>query len=108
MGQSSRIPLVVTEAGSLIVLEGEVLDDLMANPRSILWNSEGLYSWIPAMRVRNSVSMLKDEAVSKKNNNDLSVLQLTYTCINALQLTSTTLRELAQAIEEMSKLLEKK
>ena len=107
MGLNSRIPLMVTEAGSLIVLEGKVLDDLMANPRPILWNREGLYSWIPAVRVRNSVSILKDKAISKKNNNDLSPLTLTYKCQDTTLLVHIY-KELAQAIEEMSKLLEKK
>jgi len=102
MGLNSRIPLMVTEAGSLIVLEGKVLDDLMANPRPILWNREGLYSWIPAVRVRNSVSLLKDEAISKKNNNDLTVLQLIYTAVSTIQLANSTSKELAQAIEAMS------
>ena len=104
MPQNSRIPLVATEAGCLLVLEGKVLTDLMANPRPILWNREGLYSWIPAVRVRNSVGLLKDEAISKKNNNDLSPLQLEYTTINARQLRGTA-TNLARAIEEMSKLL---
>jgi len=93
---------MVTGADSLIVLEGKVLDDLMANPRPILWNREGLYSWIPAVRVRNSVNLLKDEAISKKNNNDSTVLQLIYNVVNTGQLVSVD-KELAQAIEEMSK-----
>ena len=104
MGLNSRIPLMVTEAGSLIVLEGKVLDDLMANPRPILWNREGLYSWIPAVRVRNYVNVMKDKVISKKNNNDLSALQLNLAAVNTVQLTSFY-KELAQAIEEMSKLL---
>jgi len=102
MQQNSKIPLMVTGADSLIVLEGKVLDDLMANPRPILWNREGLYSWIPAVRVRNSVNLLKDEAISKKNNNDSTVLQLIYNVVNTGQLVSVD-KELAQAIEEMSK-----
>jgi len=102
MQQNSKIPLMVTGADSLIVLEGKVLDDLMANPRPILWNREGLYSWIPAVRVRNSVNLLKDEAISKKNNNDSTVLQLIYNVVNTEQLVSVD-KELAQAIEEMSK-----
>ncbi|TSA58215.1 hypothetical protein D4R42_00110 [bacterium] len=102
MQQNSKIPLMVTRADSLIVLEGKVLDDLMANPRPILWNREGLYSWIPAVRVRNSVNLLKDEAISKKNNNDSTVLQLIYNVVNTGQLVSVD-KELAQAIEEMSK-----
>ena len=107
MLQNSRIPLRVTNSSCLIVLEGKVLDDLMANPRPILWNREGLYSWIPAVRVRNSVNILKDEVISKKNNNDLTALQLVYTAVSTKQLIGAN-KELAQAIEEMSKTLEKK
>lgn len=107
MKQNSKIPYVVIESGSLLVLEGKVLDDLITNPRAILWNREGLYSWIPAVRVRNSVSKLKDDIVSKKNNNDLSALSLVYTAVSALQLVNGISKELAQAIDEMSK-LEKK
>jgi len=87
----------------LIVLEGKVLDDLMANPRPILWNREGLYSWIPAVRVRNNMNLLKDTTVSMKNNNDTSPLCQPYTPVNVQQLTGVS-KELAQAIEEMSKL----
>ena len=107
MQPNSRVPYLVTNSSCLIVLEGKVLDDLMANPRPILWNREGLYSWIPAVRVRNSVSKLKDDVVSKKNNSDLSVLQLVYKNNSAIQLLGIS-KELAQAIEEMSKLLERK
>lgn len=108
MKSNSKIPLIITSESSLLVLEGEVLDDLMANPRAILWNRGGLYSYIPAVRVRNSVSKLKDDIISKKNNNDLSLLNLVYKANSAIQLVSNTAKELAQAIEEMSKLLEKK
>ena len=107
MQRNSKIPLTVTNSSCLLVLEGKVLDDLMANPRPILWNREGLYSWIPAVRVRNSVNILKDEAVSKKNNNDLTVPQLIYTAVSTKQLIGTD-KILAQAIDEMAKLLEKK
>ena len=95
MLQNSRIPLRVTNSSCLIVLEGKVLDDLMANPRPILWNREGLYSWIPAVRVRNSVNILKDEVISKKNNNDLTALQLVYTAVSTKQLIGAN-KELAQ------------
>ena len=104
MGLNSKIPYLVTDKNSLIVLKGKVLDDLTVNPRPILWNNEGLYLWIPAIRVRNYVSVLKDDAISKKNNNDLSTLLMTYAAVSAEQLIGVN-RELAQAIDEMSKLL---
>ncbi len=107
MGLNSRIPLQVTESGCLLVLEGEVLNDLMANPRPILWNREGLYFWIPRVRVRNDANRMKDTIVSKKNNNDVTALQLVYAVVNAVQLFGIE-KQLAQAVEEMSKLLEKK
>ena len=105
MGPNLRIPLQVTESGCLLVLEGKVLDDLMANPRPILWNREGLYFWIPATRVRNDANRMKDTIVSKKNNNDMTIVQLVYAAVNAELLTGVN-KKLAQAIEEMSKLLE--
>ena len=104
MKPNSKVPLMVTDASCLIILEGETLDDLMANPRPILWNREGLYSWISAVRVRNSVNLLKDAAISMKNNNDTTPLCLPYTPVNTQQITGVD-KELAQAIEEMSKLL---
>ena len=106
MEQNSKVPLVITSESSLLVLEGEVLDDLMTNPRPILWNREGLYLWVEGTRVRNSVNRLKDYVIAKKNNSDLSPLRLVYSTGNAKQLMGPY-KELAQAIEEMSK-LEKK
>jgi len=104
MKPNSKIPLVVTSESSLMILEGEVLNDLIANPRPILWNREGLYFWIPVVRVRNSVSLLKDNTISRKNNNDTTPLNLVYAPTYTHQLKHIR-KELAQAIEEMSKLL---
>lgn len=107
MEQNSKVPLIVTNENCLLILEGKVLDDLIANPRAILWNKEGLYLWIPVVRIRNSVNKLKDDIVSKKNNNDLSALQLVYKISDVQQLTDLY-KELAQAVDEMSKLLKEK
>jgi len=104
MGLSSKIPLVVIEPGCSIMLEGKVLDDMVENPRPILWNREGLYGWVSITQMRNTIRTAKDAIKIAKNNH----LTVSHIIRMKWDVITPTAEAPAQAIEEMSKLLEKK
>ena len=101
MEPSSKIPLVVIEPSCFVTLVGKILNEAIKNPRPILWNREGSYGWISAVRIRNAIRRRTDSIKAADNNYDTKPQWLKF---NWNETTRAT-EHLAQAIEEMSKLL---
>jgi len=104
MELNSKIPLVVTEKNSSFVLEGKTLTDMMETPRPILWNREGLYGWISIIQMRNAVRIAKDKIKAADNN--YVTLSPTIICRWNDTISTIVIWPLAQAIEEMFKLIQ--
>ena len=66
--RSSRIPLVITKNSFAIKLTGKTAEALLQQPRPILWNNDGLYCWIPLVRINNQVRRIKDRIIHAKAN----------------------------------------
>lgn len=101
MELSSKIPLVVTEKNSSFVLEGKDLIDIMKKPRPILWNREGLYGWISIIKVRNAIRIAEDRIKTAINNYTLPSKM-----VYVWNVKDSIPESVAQAIEEMSKLIQ--
>jgi hypothetical protein len=99
MEQSSKIPLVITKDSFSIKLTGKTAEALLQQPRPILWCNDGLYNWVPLVRVVNQVNVIKDKQTHAKANDLPFVLEFYLVWDSALAGAS---KDLAQAIELMS------
>lgn len=103
MKQNSKIPLVITKNSFSIKLKGKTAEALLQQPRPILWNNDGMYCWFSQQRIKNMVSVIKDQQKHAKAND------LTFKVGFDLKWCNPTsphmwVSEMAQAIELMSKL----
>jgi len=53
-------PVIVKQKGSKLLVSGSLLEQLIKEPKPILWDREGLHGWIPVEMVRNAIMHLQD------------------------------------------------
>ena len=68
MQPSSKVPLMVIGKKLSFKLEGEKLAALIKEPRPILYECEGMYTWININQVKNAIRRCEDEEIRAKNN----------------------------------------
>ena len=102
MEQSSKIPLVITKNSFSLTLKGKTAEALLQQPRPILWNNDGLYCWISAVRVVNLVSVIKDKQKHAEANDLLYNPEFRLVWNDGMLSKNGSAKEMAQAIEEMN------
>ena len=99
MGQSSKIPLIITKSSFSIKLTGKTAEALLQQPRPVLWSNDGLYCWISEIKVSNQARVIKDNQIHAQAN-DLSFSP--EFCLVWGDNLVGLVKEMAQAIELMS------
>lgn len=99
MEQSSKIPLVITKNSFSIKLTGKTAEALLQQPRPVLWNNDGMWCWIPAVRVVNQACNIKDMQKHAAANDLSFKIEFNFAFDSVVR---GTAKDMAQAIELMS------
>jgi len=60
-------PMTIKQNSSILQISGPKLIELIEKPQPILWHNKGLYAVVPVERVRNAISVFKDQQHCKKS-----------------------------------------
>jgi len=100
MEQNSKIPLLITKNSYSIILKGTTAEALMQWPRPVLWFNDGMYCWIPVVRIQNMARQLRDRKIFTTANDLPFACEFHLHWANGFPVRNQE-KELAEAIVEL-------